>query len=412
MRIYNKENVYDKAFQRMEWVFREFKGHVFVNSSGGKDSTSTMEIAVDVMNKLKDEGTLPQSYKLKVMWLDQEAEWTRTREYIERLFEREELEVYWMQLEFQLRSNTDVSNDVNMLDVFNPDYEGEFCQPLSELAYDRLYVNEDGTPMKLEELNKHRKLVDGRWVYDKELDYKEHNQRDFYVIFKDIQSWLFNGNSFAAIQGLKGSESMARNLQVRYSTGYKGITWSSRAGLNNEGVIFSPIYDWSNTDNFVQFEKYDLDYNEMYDEFLQMGMAPGKMRISSLIHETSVAHYLPTLQELDRGLYDRMVNRLSGVSTYSQIQEDAQKVTLPVAFSDYEEYARYLIDNVLVESNRKYFLRMFEGKFYKKHEDDVYIKNQMDKAIVQCVLTKDVEGTKWENAQQAIGMRLFNEKDN
>lgn len=412
MRIYNKQDVYEKAFARTEWIFREFKGHVFVNTSGGKDSTSVMEIAVAVMNKLKGEGLLPSDYKLKVMWLDQEAEWSHTREYIEGLCERDDLEVYWMQVEFQLRSNTDVSNNVNMLDVFNPEYEGEFCQPLSPNAYDKLYINADGSPMSIAELNKHRELVDGRWVFSKELEFKEHNQRDFYVIFKDIQSWLFNGKSFASIQGLKGSESMARNLQVRYAMGYKGITWSSRAGLNNEGVQFSPIYDWSNTDNFVHFAEHDLTYNKMYDEFLRFGMAPGKMRISSLIHETSVAHHIPTLQELDRELYNRMVKRLSGVSTYSQLQDDAQKVVLPVVFSDYEEYARYLIDTVLVEENRKYFTRMFENKFYLEHKHDVYIKNELDKAIVQSVLTKDVEGTKWANAQSAIGMRMHNEKNN
>lgn len=83
MKVYSKKSVYEKSLERIEWVIREFKGHIVVGSSGGKDSTVVMELALEVIRKMKANGELPKDYKLKVMWLDQEAEWTRTREYIE-----------------------------------------------------------------------------------------------------------------------------------------------------------------------------------------------------------------------------------------------------------------------------------------------------------------------------------------
>ena len=409
MKVYSKKSVYDKSIERIRWIFKEFKGHIIVATSGGKDSTVVMELAIEVMNEMKAKGELPQDYKLKVMWLDQETEWTKTKEYIERVCQRPDIEMYWMQCFFELTHSASLG-EVNMLRCYDKEFEGTYCQPFSPYAYDQLYINEDGSPMSIEELNKHRKLVNGKWVYDKEIPYLPHNSKNFYVIFNDIYSWIGQGKSYAILQGIKASESPRRSLQVTYQLGYKGITWSSIAGLKGEHVKFSPIYDWSATDNFVYFAKSGCDYNTIYNDFLQFGISPAKMRVSSLIHETSVAHNSTIVQELDRDLYNRMCDRLPGISTYSQIQEKAQEVVLPPNFKDYEEFGRYLIDKIMVEKNKHYFLEMYESKFYLDHKDNVSLKNEMDKSIVESILTKDVDKTKWQNTVSAIDLRLKTQK--
>ena len=111
MKVYSKKNVFDSALDRIRWVFREFNGNVIVSISGGKDSTAVMELALIVMRELKEAGELPKDYKLKVMWLDQECEWTETRAYNERVFSREEIEPYHMQLEFRLSNNATLIGD-------------------------------------------------------------------------------------------------------------------------------------------------------------------------------------------------------------------------------------------------------------------------------------------------------------
>lgn len=401
MKVYSKKSVCEKSLERIEWVFREFKGHIVVGSSGGKDSTIVTELALQVMHKLKDEGFLPKDYKLKVMWLDQETEWTKTREYIERLCQRDDIEMYWMQCFFELTHSASLG-EVNMLRCWDKEFKGTYCQPLSEYAYDRLYVNEKGYPLPISELNKYRKIVDGHWVYSKEIPYQEHDSKNFYVIFEDIYSWINGGKSYAVLQGIKASESPRRSLQVTYQQGYKGITWSCISGRNNEGVRFSPIYDWSATDDFVYFGKSGCDYNKIYDDFLQFGINPSKMRVSSLIHETSVAHNSTIVQELDRELYNRMCERLPGISTYSHLQEKTQEVILPVNFKTYEDFARYLIEKLMVEKNKHYFYELFETKFYKTHKDDISMKNEMDKCIIESILTKDVDKTKWKNFTTAV----------
>ena len=77
MKIYLDKNVYDSAIERLEYIFDEFE-NVIVASSGGKDSTVIFNLALQVARKKKK---LP----LKVMFLDQEAEWQSVIDYTKEI---------------------------------------------------------------------------------------------------------------------------------------------------------------------------------------------------------------------------------------------------------------------------------------------------------------------------------------
>ena len=119
MKVYSKKSVYEKS---LEWVF---KGHIVVGCSGGKDSTVVIELALEVVRKLKSSGVLPKDYRLKVMWLDQEVEWTRTREYIEDIAKnrQDEIELYWIQCYFNLGHNGSL-DEVNKLNCWDTNFNG------------------------------------------------------------------------------------------------------------------------------------------------------------------------------------------------------------------------------------------------------------------------------------------------
>ncbi len=51
MKIYLQDNVYEAALKRTERIFNEFE-NIVVSISGGKDSTATMGIALEVARKL------------------------------------------------------------------------------------------------------------------------------------------------------------------------------------------------------------------------------------------------------------------------------------------------------------------------------------------------------------------------
>lgn len=77
LKIYLKETVYDAALDRMRYLFGEFP-NVVVSFSGGKDSTVILNLALKVAEEM---GRLP----LKVLFLDQEAEWDCVIDYIRRV---------------------------------------------------------------------------------------------------------------------------------------------------------------------------------------------------------------------------------------------------------------------------------------------------------------------------------------
>ena len=65
MKIYNNQNVLDAALNRIRFLFDEFP-NVIVGFSGGKDSTATLNLCLQVAEEKK---RLP----LKVLFIDQEA---------------------------------------------------------------------------------------------------------------------------------------------------------------------------------------------------------------------------------------------------------------------------------------------------------------------------------------------------
>ena len=98
MKIYSKKNVYDAALKRVAWVFDEFP-NVIVGVSGGKDSTVIFHLALEVA---RQKGRLP----LKVLFIDQEAEWQGTIDMIRSMMYHPDVEPLWFQMPIRLFNAT------------------------------------------------------------------------------------------------------------------------------------------------------------------------------------------------------------------------------------------------------------------------------------------------------------------
>ena len=118
--IYLQNNVFDEALERLRMIF---DGHddVIVSMSGGKDSTVLFRMALMVA---QERGRLP----LKVFWLDQEAEWQATVDYMQHIMELPEVTPYWYQIPFEF-TNT-LSPEKNFISVWNPE-DKAICSTLT-----------------------------------------------------------------------------------------------------------------------------------------------------------------------------------------------------------------------------------------------------------------------------------------
>lgn len=83
-----------------------------------------------------------------------------------------------------------------------------------------------------------------------------------------------------------------------------------------------------------------------------MGIGIPNMRVSALIHETAVTS-LYELQEAEPVLYEKVIRRVQGADTIGKMgAEDFMPKELPFMFESWEEYAKYLYENLV---NDEYF---------------------------------------------------------
>jgi predicted phosphoadenosine phosphosulfate sulfurtransferase len=360
MKIYSKVNVWDSALERMSMVFDNFET-VLVFVSGGKDSTVLMELALETA---RQKNRLP----LKVAFLDQEAEWEATEQYIEKTFLREGIEPYWFQFPFRLFNSSSYTDD--WLTCWDPEQEDKWVHPKNVMSIKKNIFGTDR----------------------------------FKDLFPMLASTIFDGKPYAALSGMRAQENGIRRLAVTRAPYFKGVTWSSMHGPH--GTLFYPIYDWAVDDIWIAMSRNKWAYNTIYDSMYQYGESIRKMRCSSLIHETGAEHSLILLQEIEPKTYERLAARIGGVDTYSKLMGDIRQYKLPSAFATWKEYCAYLHDTILTPQGREGFDKLVKKKdFIENAADDGFWK---DVAIQ--MQANDYTGTKMENMLRAYTHRRARER--
>tara|TARA_Y100000593_G_C4310438_1_gene338077 strand:+ start:1720 stop:2835 length:1116 start_codon:yes stop_codon:yes gene_type:complete len=361
MRILLNENVWDAALDRIRFLFDEFE-FVTIGMSGGKDSTVVYNLARIVAEE-------KNRFPLNLLWIDQEAEWTSTVDYIEGEMRREDVNPYWYQMPILIENAT--SYDQKYLYCWDDKEEGNWLFPKVDISIKENVYN------------------DGKWE----------------GLFASIIKKEFGEKNHCHLTGVRAEESPGRLLGMTSGVTYKGITWGLKEVSPTNNFTFHPLYDWSYTDIWKAINDNKWKYNELYDLQYRYGVHIPNMRVSNLHHETAVRS-LFYLQEFDADLYNRMTKRLKGVDMAGKMGKDEYYIRkLPYMFGTWEEYRDYLIEHLVVD-DEKWHSKITKfvsdhNEIYKGFEQGL---TEAAKVVVQTIVCNDTAGTKMHNHTHKSGL--------
>jgi predicted phosphoadenosine phosphosulfate sulfurtransferase len=344
VKIFLSQNVFDAALERIRYLFDEFP-NIIVNVSGGKDSTVVLNLALRVA---EEKGRLP----LKVMFIDQEAEWEAVIDTIRSIMSDPRVDPIWLQVPCKLFNAT--SSTEPWLHCWE---EGKnWVRPKDPIS---LKVNKYGA------------------------------DRD-HLLFEAYNRTEFPRQPVAHLAGVRCEESPGRMMGLTAQATYKHVTWGAKEDETRGHYTFYPIYDWNLSDVWKAIHDNDWPYCRIYDAMYQKGVPLYHMRVSSFHHETSIKS-LFILQELEPDTWNRITARISGVNSAAKLQWDFYAPEkLPFMFDSWREYRDHLLENLVapgkpLETMRRTFAA--EERNY-----DPCIHDELIKMHIKTILTNDYEG--------------------
>ncbi len=357
MKIYRQQNVLDAALDRVRYLFDEFE-NVVVGFSGGKDSTATLNIALKVA---EEKNRLP----LTVIFVDQEAEWQGTINYVEKVMNDPRVNPMWFQMPMVITNNA--SSYERYSKCWNPDQKENWIHPHNDIS---IKENKYGTDR-------------------------------FHDLFEKIFAVEFKDKKSCYLAGVRTEEAPKRFVALTHGITYKWITWGKVLNKRLGHYTFYPLYDWSYTDVWKYIYENKIEYNRVYDAMYQHGVKVPDMRISNLHHETAI-QVLLLVQEIEPATWNKVANRIDGASSIKHIKKNSFTCPkeLPYMFKDWEDYAYHLAKNIIQEdSNRELFLKKLESKKNIYTGDN--IKDSFWKVIINTILSSDWDFTKIANYEMS-----------
>lgn len=338
-RVWNKEvNVFDAAYSRIDFVWKNFE-RVYLSLSGGKDSGVMMNLTLKYM---KENPCVVRGRKLGIQIMDNEANYDESIEFMHRIIQDniEMLDVYWCCLPITLPCT---------VSAYHIDWQcwGErdkdrWIRPMPEQEY---IVNVENHPFG--------DLFQEDMHYDK-----------FWDMFAE---WYSQGKSCANMIGIRTQESLNRFRAImneRKQT-LKGAMWTKKNTEHTYNVY--PIYDWKTDDVWIACDKYDWDYNKLYDIFYKAGIPVNSMRVASPFMSEAKSS-LGLYRVINPHIWARLCARVQGanfVATYGK-QLDYKSIKLPEGHT-WKSFVKFLLDTLPNESAKNFKQRFAQSiKFWAR----------------------------------------------
>ncbi|WJV25502.1 MULTISPECIES: DUF3440 domain-containing protein [Pseudomonas] len=322
---YQDLNVYDAAKRRIRLVFEHFE-RVCVALSGGKDSSITLHLALEVARELK---RLP----VHAVFIDLEGQYQATIDHVTEMFDRDDVHPWWICLPINLRNASSLQEPFWC--SWEPGREADWIRPLPK--HPAVINDPDRFPFF-----RHR--------------------MEFEEFFPAFNAWLSQDKSTAFLVGIRSDESLNRYLAVKKRAKQKKsawtppdtstpIQWSSRdVLLDDRCVTFFPIYDWRFEDIWKYVGSARLPYNRIYDLMYRAGLPFSQMRICQPFGDDQ-RKGLDLFQKLEPQTWVRVVRRVAGANYAARYCRQRflgyrGGLGLPPSFDTWRAYAKFLLESM------------------------------------------------------------------
>jgi predicted phosphoadenosine phosphosulfate sulfurtransferase len=324
-KLYLEKNVYDAACERIGFVFDEFET-ILISFSGGKDSGVVLNLCIDEARK--------RNRKIHVMFIDLEAFYRHTIEFIHRMIEsnRDVIIPHWICL--PMVSDNSSSFLEPTWRWWDPDKEPLWVRPMPEYEYVVNLRNHDYP------------------FYHPEITFEQ------FVVH--IADHIAGGGKVASLLGLRATESLNRyRTMVRDDKAtYMGRNWSTL--IKRQAYSFFPIYDWEVEDIWAYNGRFGKDYNHLYDLFYKAGLTLSQMRVDEPFGDTAKGG-LNLFRIIEPDTWARVCNRVSGANfgnIYSKEKINKSNYTLPSGHT-WKSFTLFLLDT-LPDDIAQHYRAMFD----------------------------------------------------
>lgn len=334
---YHDLDVYAAAKDRIRLIFRHFQ-RVCVAFSGGKDSSVTLHLALEVAREL---GRGP----VDVLFIDLEGQYRATIAHVEEMFSRDDVRPWWVCLPINLRNASSLEEPYWC--AWEPGREADWIRPMPE--HPAVVRNPASFPF-----------------YRHRMEFEE-----FVPAFNE---WLAQDMPTAFLVGIRADESLNRYLAVKRRARVKkcawtppgtqtSIAWSARDLAHGRAVTFFPIYDWKFEDLWRYTGERGNAYNRLYDHMNLAGVPFSQMRICQPYGDDQ-RKGLDLFHKLEPDTWFRVVKRVAGANYAARYCRQRflgyrGGLGLPPTFSTWQQYSQFLLQS-MPDAMREIYARRIE----------------------------------------------------
>lgn len=328
-------NVYEALIQRLDFVFSEFD-KVVVSFSGGKDSGVLLSITMDYAKRTGNLG------RLAVYHMDYEAQYTKTTEYVDRVFNSLPDGVDGFRVCLPVKAQCSTSMFQAYWQPWKLSDKAIWCRPMPT----KHVINEDNFP----------------WDFDYEISDYEFNIEFGKAVYPDKKVCFLIG--IRTQESLNRWRTMNRRMAVNE---YKGRNYTTV--ITEKLVNAYPLFDWAVEDVWTANARFGYDYNKVYDLMYLAGVPLSKMRVASPFNDCA-QDALKLYKVLEPDTWGLLVGRVNGVNFTGLYGGTTamgwKKITKPAHFT-WKQYMYFLLDTLPEETRKNYLYKLGVSiKFWKE----------------------------------------------